>query len=424
VLEIDLLVSNANEVLTLAGGAGARRGAAMRELGIVPSGSVAIDFGRIVAVGPTAELASRYRPRRTLDAAGCTVLPGFVDPHTHPVFAATREDEFELRLAGADYMAIAAAGGGIHASVRKLRALAQEELNALTIARMARFLELGTTTIEAKSGYGLSTADELKSLRAIEAAARALPLDVAPTFLGAHEIPLEYRSDRRGYLRLLVEEMIPAVASEGLARYCDVFCEQGVFTPEESREILRAGQAHGLASRVHADELARSGGSMIAAEVGAVTADHLVMIEQPEIEALAAAGTIAVLLPATIFHLGKARFAPARALIEGGVPVALATDFNPGTSMTRSMPFVISLALIRLGMSAAEAICAATHNAACALGLDRELGRLEPGLKADLVIADVANHRVLPYHLAEPHAAVVIKDGLVVHQRAGSARWR
>lgn len=418
--EIDLLISDANEVLTLAGGPAPRTGAAMGELGIVRGGSVAIRDGRVLEVGPAAALAERYQPRETIDARGKTVLPGFVDPHTHPAWATTREDEFLMRMAGKGYMEIAAAGGGIHASVRKLRELSQEELTRRTIERMAGFLPLGTTTVEAKSGYGLTTADELKSLRAIAAAARELPIDVVPTFLGAHEIPHEFREQAGGrerFVKLVTDEMIPAVVEEGLALFNDVFCEEGVFTPEETRTVLEAGKAAGLRAKVHADELAASGGSRVAAEVGAISADHLVMTDRESARAMAAAGTVAVLLPATTFHLGKTRFAPARMFVEEGVAVALATDFNPGTAMTRSMQLVLSLAVIRLKLTCAEAICAATHNAACAIGLAEELGRLEPGLKADLVVHGVSNHEVLPYHLGESHAELVVKDGLVAWRK-------
>lgn len=415
--EIDLMIEGAAEVATLAGDAGPRAGAAMSDLGLVRDGAVAIDAGKVVEVGPTPVLRERFRARRTLDARRGTVLPGFVDSHAHPVFAATREDEFAMRLAGRGYMEIAAAGGGIHASVRKLRELPEDELLARTLERLAGFLPLGTTTLECKSGYGLSTADEVKSLRVIARAARETPLDLVPTFLGAHEIPVDRRDDRRSYVREVVEEQLPAVVGEGLALFCDVFCEEGVFTPDESAEILEAGKALGLVPKVHADELATSGGSEVAARVGAISADHLVMVGPEQVEALRAGGVIATLLPGTTFHLGKTRFAPARLLIDAGVPVALATDFNPGTSMTRSMGMILSLAMVRLKMTAAEAICAATHNGACAVGLAGELGRLEAGMKADVVVHAVSSHEVLPYHFGESHVAAVVKDGLVVWER-------
>ncbi len=420
--DVELLITNAREGVTLAvPGADPtlpRTGRAMDALGIVADGAVAVSAGRIAAVGPARELERTCSPRaKRLDARGGIVLPGFVDSHTHPVFAATREGEFYRRMAGVPYMEIAREGGGINASARALRAMSEDELERVTRRRLDGFIPLGTTTVEAKSGYGLSLESELASLRVLARIAKDHPLDIVPTFLGAHDIPTEHKADRRAYIDCVVHEMIPRVVEEGLALFCDVFCETGVFTPDESEEILRAGQRHGLASRIHADELARSGGARVAARVGAISADHLVMVEAEEIEALRAAGVIATLLPGTAFHLDKARKAPARALIEAGVAVALATDFNPGTSMTRSMGMVLSLAVIQLKMSAAEAITAATHNAACALGLAAELGRIERGLKADLVIHDVPSHAVLPYHFGESHVATVVKDGQIVWRR-------
>lgn len=416
--DVDLVIHGASELVTLTGPDGPRAGAAMSELGIIRHGAIAVDGGLVLAVGTSEEILPRYRGARTIDAAGRTILPGYVDPHTHPVFAATREDEFGMRLAGMSYMEIAEAGGGIHNSVRRLRQTPEEALYRLTEQRLAGFLPLGTTTVEAKSGYGLTLEDELKSLRIIQRAADALEIELAPTFLGAHEIPVDYRDKREDYVRLVIEEMIPAVAEAGLARFCDVFCETGVFTPEESVLILEAGKAGGLLPKIHADELAASGGSRVAAEVGAVSADHLVKINRQDIEGLAEAGVVAVLLPGTTFHLGKSQFAPARELIAAGVPVAIATDFNPGTSMTRSMGMILTLAVISLRMTTAEAICAATHNAAAALGMADRVGSLQPGKQADLVIHDVSGHLVLPYHYGENHVHTVVKAGRVVVEPA------
>jgi imidazolonepropionase len=408
----DLLVVHASELCTLAGGP--RTGSALGRIGIVEDGAVAVTGERIAAVGASAELLERFRPSRVVDAGGRLVTPGFVDAHTHPVFAATRENEFEMRVQGRTYQEIAAAGGGIRSSVRAVRAASEDELAASTRRRFDRILSLGTTTVEAKSGYGLSLADETKSLRAIRRAADGHPLRVVPTFLGAHEFPDEYRDRREAYVRLLCDEMIPAVARERLAVYADVFCEKGVFEVPESRRVLEAAKSHGLRIRLHADEFADSGAAALAADLGADSADHLMAISDRGIDALAAAGTAAVLLPGTSFFLALSRFAPARRLVDAGLVVAVGTDFNPGSNMTCSMPMILTLACLYLKLTPAEALAAATINAARSLRLESEVGSLEAGKRADLVIFDAPNHRFLPYHYGVDLVRTVIAGGRIV----------
>jgi len=410
---IDLLVRGASELLTLDhDGDGPAVGAGMRDLGIVPDGAVAIRDARVVETGDTAGLAARYAPERTLDAAGRVVMPGFVDPHTHLVFPATRENEFEMRCLGKSYEEIAAAGGGIRNSARRMRETGTAELlSAARILRRSALLH-GTTTVEVKSGYGLQTEAEIRTLEV----ARELDDrgDVVPTFLGAHEVPDEYRDRHEEYVRLVIEEMIPRVAGAGLARFCDVFCEKGVFSIEESRRILLAAGEAGLGLKLHADELHTTGGAELAAELGAVSADHLIRISDEGIAALAASGVVATLLPGTSYFLGMKAFAPGRRMIDAGVAVALATDCNPGSSMTENMQFVITTACLAYGMTPAEAITAATRNAACAVGLGDEVGSLAPGLRSDLLVLDVPRYRLLAYHHGINHVATVVHHGEVV----------
>jgi imidazolonepropionase len=419
--QVDLIVKNADQLLTLQSAkTGPRKGPEMQKLGLLSDGAVAVLGGRIAAVGPTPQVEDHY-PRRPetviVDARGKVVLPGFVDPHTHPVFAGTREEEFELRIKGASYQEIAASGGGIRSSVRSLRETSKDQLVDLARPRLDRLLSLGTTTIEAKSGYGLSLEDELKSLEVIADLNRDHPLDLIPTFLGAHEVPDEFREDRGAYLRLLIEEMIPQVARRELAEFCDIFCEEDVFDVAESREILEAARQAGLKLKLHADELAASGGSVLAGELRAVSADHLVHIDDAGIEAMADGGVVPVLLPGTTFHLGGSKYAPARRMIAAGLPVALATDLNPGSCMTESMPMIITLACLQMKMTAAEAIIAATVNAAHAVDRGDELGVLEAGRRADLVVWNMSNYKVLPYHFGVNLVDTVIKDGRIVYHR-------
>ncbi len=347
-----------------------------------------------------------------LDAARGTVVPGFVDPHTHVVYAGDRRDELRRRLAGATYAEIAASGGGIVGTVRATREASEDALVESARRRLGEMLRCGTTTAEAKSGYGLETAAELKMLRAIGRLAADQPIDLVPTFLGAHEIPVEYRERRQAYLELLVGEMIAAVAAGRLAEWCDVFCETGVYTPEESRLILEAGAKAGLRPRIHADELAASGGSIVAAEVGARSADHLLFVTPGSADRMAASGVVATLLPAAAFYLKIGRFAPARMLVEHGVAVALATDLNPGGGFTPSMPFVMTLACFAMGMTLEEALIGATLNAAYAIDRDAVAGSLEPGKLMDAVVVD--GDVVDLIRVGAPAIRHVVKRGRVV----------
>jgi imidazolonepropionase len=413
-----LLVEHAAELTTLAGPPGARRGRAQGEVGAVADGAVAVSAdGRILAAGPTEAVRAALRlgpGARVIDASGRAVLPGFVDAHTHAVFAGDRVDEFELRLRGADYLEILAAGGGILSTVRATRAASAEALAARTAGFLESMLLLGATTVEIKSGYGLSTAEELKQLGVVRALRGRVPHTLVATLLAAHALPPEHRDAPDGYVRLVCEETIPAAAAAGLAGFCDVFCERGVFSVEQSRRVLRAGLAHGLRPKLHAEQKSRSGGAGLAAELGAASADHLEYAEEEDLVGLAAAGTVAVLLPGAALMLREERVAPARRMVELGVPVALATDFNPGTCPIRSVPVVIGLACLRLGLSPAEALVAATINAACAIGLGDEVGSLEPGKRADLLVLDAPSYRHIPYQLATNLVRTVVKDGRVV----------
>ncbi len=416
------LITHAAQLVTPPGGQ-PRVGDEMNQLLQIEDGALLARDGQITAVGATDEvlrLADRLPAVEdeveAIDASGAVVLPGFVDAHTHPVFAGTREDEYEMRARGASYEEIAAAGGGIRSTVRKTRAASEDELVEAGKRYTRWFLTHGTTTIEAKSGYGLSVADELKLLRAIRRLDESTPLEYVPTFLGAHEIPDEYRTRRAEYLDLIINEMLPQVVAEGLAEYCDVFCEPSVVTVDETRRICLAAKKAGLGIRLHADQLTSSGGAQLAAELGAVSADHLEQINQAGIEALrsVAPHCTAILLPASVFNLGKKLYPPARDLIAAGVPVALATDFNPGSSPTPSMQFVLSIACTQMGMTPAEAITAATINAACSLGRGHHLGSLTVGARADAVIFDCATYRQIPYFAGVNHVRAVVKRGRLV----------
>ncbi len=412
---IDLLVTGAAELLTLAGPAGPRTGAALGALGLVRDGAVACDAGRIVAVGATDEVRRAVGPARAeIDARGQVVLPGFVDPHTHLVFAGDRAAEFSRRLAGESYLAILAAGGGILETVRATRAATAAELTTHAAHDLAAMLQHGTTTVETKTGYGLTVADELKLLHVAAELRRTSPADIVLTLLGAHTIPLEYRERRAEYVALVIDEMIPAAAD--VASFCDVFCEQGAFTVAETEQILRAGLAHGLRPKLHADQITAGGGGALAAELGAVSADHLDHTDDAGLAALAAAGVVGVVLPGATFFLGHA--APAvplgRRLADAGVAVALATDYNPGTCPLLSMQLVIGLAAIHEGLTVAEAIVAATINAAHAVARGADLGSLEVGKQADLVILDAPSHLHLAYRFGSNLVARVVKRGAVV----------
>ncbi|HTD62509.1 MAG TPA: imidazolonepropionase [Gemmatimonadaceae bacterium] len=393
----DVLFVDAAQVVTCAGPARARRGTEMNDLGVLTGAAVVVRDGRIAAVGPQAELERQFSEAERIDCNRGVLLPGWVDSHTHAIFGRPRADEQELRAAGASYMEIAARGGGIHASVRDLRSRSEDELFSLALGRLRRLAAYGTTTIEVKSGYGLTVEDELKGLRVIARLAVVLPVRLVPTWLGAHEIPLEYRSTRNKYVDLLVHEMLPRVVGDRLARFADVFCEPGVFTVAESRTILTAAKHAGLGLKLHADELEPSGGAELAAQIGATSADHLAAISDAGVAALAASNTVATLLPGTMLFLGRRSQAPARALIEAGVAVALATDFNPGTSPTPNLPLILTLAVSQLRLTVAEAIIAGTVNGAAALGLADTIGQIAPGFSADLALYEIDDVRELPY---------------------------
>ena len=393
-----LAVINCSQLVTLAGPARPRVGAELRQLSIVENGALFIRGSRIEMAAAQSEVESLINADcEVVDAAGRIVLPGFIDAHAHPVFAGTRADEFEERARGATYQEIAARGGGIKSTVRATRAATQNELVAAGKRYAEWFIRCGTTTVEAKSGYGLTLDDELKILRAIKQLDQELPLRYVPTFLGAHDIPLEYRERRSDYIRLIIEEMLPQVASEELAEYCDVFCEEKVFSLAESRQILSAARKLGLGLRMHADQLSLYGGAQLAAELHAVTADHLEHTDADGIAALKRAGVQPVLLPGSVYALGSHRYPAARAMIEAGLAVVLATDFNPGSSPTPSLVMVLSLAATQMKMLPAEAITAATINAAYSLNRGEKLGSLEAGKSADFVIYDCADYRELAY---------------------------
>jgi imidazolonepropionase len=410
----DLVLHSRGPWLTLDTGAPIpRRGPDLNSLGERSGLGLAVVDGLIADLGPADEILGVWEGPR-LDLGDHLVMPGFVDPHSHPVFHGTRELEFELRNQGRSYVEIAEAGGGIRNSVRRLRDADEDTLAASLRARCDRFLALGTTTLEAKSGYGLSTEDELKSLRAMRRIDAEHPLDIIPTFMGAHEIPDEYREDREAYLRLVIDEMIPAVAEAGLARYCDVFCEDHVFSVAESRRILEAGRAAGLGLRIHADEIESIGGAELAAELACDSADHLVAASDQGIRDLAASEVVATLLPGTSFYLNLEKKARGRAMVEAGCAVALATDYNPGSCHTQSMPMILTLACLHYGFSAAEAISAATVNSAFSLGLGERRGRLAVGLDADIIALEAPNAAYLPYHFGDNLVRTVIKAGRVV----------
>jgi len=394
----------------------------MEELGIIEDGAVAISGDKIVGVGKTEDVLGEIKitgETKVVDAKEKVVLPGFVDCHTHPVFAGTREDEFEMRIKGKTYQEIAAAGGGIKSSVKNLRSKSKEELIQLALPRLDRMLSHGTTTIEAKSGYGLSLEDEIKMLEVIKELSKIHPIDLIPTFLGAHEIPQEYKNNRKEYIKLITEKMIPEVSKRKLAVFCDIFCEKGVFDIEESREILKAAKDHGFGLKLHADQLSALGGSKLAAELGAISADHLEFIDDDGIKMMKESGVIGVLLPGACFGLGITEYPPARKMIERGLPVALATDFNPGSSMTESMPMILSLACLMMRMTPAETIVASTINSAFAVDKGNDIGSIEMGKKADLVIWNVQNYKEIPYHFGVNLVDQVIKNGKMIPSPLG-----
>jgi imidazolonepropionase len=414
----EIAVLNCSQMVTLAGPTRARRGAEMRDLATIEDGAMLVRDDSIAALGPRAEIERLCgTDTEIVDAGGRIVLPSFVDAHTHPVFAGTRADEFEERAQGATYAEIAARGGGIRATVYRTRNALEDELleNARRYADW--FLRGGTTTIEAKSGYGLSLKTETTILRVIQRLGKEGPLRVVPTLLGAHEVPDEFRGRAGDYIDVVIREMLPRVRAARLAEYCDVFCEPNVFPVEQARRVLLAAKEQGLGLRVHADQFTEDYGSLLAAEVGAATADHLERTSERALEALRAANVQPVLLPGSVYNLGSTHYPAARRMIDMGLAVVLATDFNPGSSPTTSMPLMLSLACTQMKMTPAEAIVAATINAACSLGRGHEIGTLECGKLADFVIHDCEDYRELPYFFGRETAWKVFVGGAAVFTR-------
>ena len=413
-----ILIHNANEVLTLQSTVqGPRRREQMSELGLRENVSILIEGNRIMMVAQLEEIKAQF-PRlvdsaEVIDARGKIVMPGLVDCHTHLVHGGTREHELNMRLAGKSYMEIMNAGGGIHYTTTKTREASFDELYEKTYQHLNDFLRHGITTVEAKSGYGMNWETELKQLEVVKKLQQEHAVDVVSTFMGAHAVPKEYKGNEDAFVKLLVEEMIPKVAELGLAEFNDVFCEKGVFTPAQSRLILEAGKAYGLTPKIHADEIEPYEGAELAAEMGAISAEHLLVASDEGIEAMAKAGTIAVLLPGTAFFL-HAPYARGRLMVDRGVPVAISTDFNPGSSPTISLPFIQNLACMNMGMTMEEVLCATTINAAHAINRGDVVGSLEPGKQADILILDVPNYKQLQYFYGMNHTDTVIKAGQVV----------
>ncbi len=405
-------ILHATQLLTLAGPARPRVGGELNELGVIEDGALLVRDGVIAAVGRSEEIA-RELPNdiEIIDARGRVVLPGFVDAHAHPVFGGNRVDEFEMRARGASYEEIAASGGGIRSTVQKTRAASEEELLAQAQKYAAWFLRGGTTTVEAKSGYGLALEAELKMLRVIRKLNETTPIEFVPTFLGAHALPVEFKDRPNEYVDFIVGEMLPEVVRQNLAESCDIFFEQGYFDAAAARRVLGAAKAAGLRLRMHADQLTNSGGAVLAAELGAVTADHLEQTENDGIAAMNAAGVQPVLLPASVYALGKTRYPKARAMIDAGLALVLATDFNPGSSPTPSIPMILSLAATQMKMTPAEGVTATTINAAYSLGRGDQIGSLEVGKRADFALYDCADYREIAYWFGQSQAGAVFVRG-------------
>jgi len=414
-----LLIRRAVQLLTLRGPDGARRGAALSDIGIVPDGAVLITDGLIEAAGAAEDverLAASADNVVELDAGGRVVMPGFVDSHTHLVFRQPRLLDYEMRIRGADYHQIAEAGGGILSSVQAVRKAAPEELEAQARRAIHNFARHGTTTVEAKSGYGLDETAEMKTL-VVLAAIDGQPLEIVSTYLGAHVIPPEHAKDPDGYIDWMVREMMPRIRRQKLAAFADVYCDQGAFTIEQARRYLSAAREIGFQLKIHAEQFSHTGAARLAVELEAASADHLEQADHDDAAALGQSSTVATLLPGSVFHLGLDRYAPARLLIEHGAAVALATDFNPGTSPTCSMPMVLSLACTRMRMSPAEAISAATINGAHALGRGHEAGSLDPGKQGDVILLNATDYREIPYYFGVNLVATTVKRGAVIYQQ-------
>jgi len=414
-IDVDLIIKNAQELLTLSPSFKDES-----ELGMIQNGAVAVKKGRIFWVGKTEEISGKLslsRDGREIDGTGKVVMPGLIDAHTHLIFDGSRENEFEQRIQGLSYQDIAGRGGGILSTVEATRHASFDELLFLGEKRLDRMLSKGVTTVEAKSGYGLSLQDEMKILKVMKALQESHPIDIVPTFLGAHTVPKEFREERARYVDLLTEEMIPQVAQERLAEFCDVFCEEKAFTLEESRKILETGKRYGLKPKIHADQLSSGGGAELAAEVDAYSADHLEYASPEGIKKMAAKGVTAVLLPGASFFLSMKKYPPARDMIEQGMAVALATDLNPGSSMTESLPLMMTMGCTMYKLLPKEVIQATTIHAARSMGREKEIGSLEIGKQADLLLLDIPNYRYLPYHFGVDHVETMIKKGKIIYQR-------
>lgn len=414
-----LFFHDARQLLTLAGPPVPRRGADMQELGILPDGALLTDGTKIARVGRTRELRSEahHRKAEEINCRGRVVMPGFVDSHTHLVFAGNRVEEYEKRIGGKTYEEIAHEGGGIRVTSRAVRRATLQDLMAQASRFLKQFAACGTTTVEAKSGYGLDVQNEIKILSVVKQLRKLSPLDVVPTLLAGHALPSEYEGRRKAYIQLVTERLIPIVARRRLAEFIDCFCDRGAFTLEGSRTLLRAGARAGLIPRLHAEQLSRTGSCRLAIKLGAASVDHLDCISRPDIRALARSSLVATLLPGSNFHLGLGQYAPGRELIDAGAAVALATDFNPGTSPTLNMQFVISLACSAMRLTPAEGISAATINPAFALRRDNRIGSLEPGKQADLAVMDVDDYREIPYYFGWNHCVMTVKRGRIIYSR-------
>ena len=427
--EIDLLVHSAAQLCPVPSGSGPQRGDALGNLGLIEDGAVAIHEGKIVETGGTATLRGKYKAAQEIDASGCCVLPGLVDPHTHIPWHGDRASEFEQRVGGASYMEIMAAGGGIMSTVRQTRGAKLDQLVGDNLPRLGRMLRHGTTSADAKTGYGLNVSDELKQLAAIERLNREQPVELSLTFLPAHAIPTEFKGRTDDYVDLVVQEALPAAAEWAQARnlslFCDVFCEAGVFDVAQTRRIFRKALDLGFRLKIHADEFEGLGGTALAVEMGAVSADHLVQTPEADIQALGDSDTVAVGLPGTPFGLAHQEYTPARSILAAGGALALATDCNPGTCWCESMQLVIALACRYMGLTPAQAIAAATINAACAIGRGADIGNLDPGKQADVILLNVPDYRQLGYRFGTNLVQTVIKQGRVVvenEERASKAR--
>lgn len=414
--EVDKIVINANQLITVAGGNRPRVGKEMSNLGIIEKGALAVKDGLIVAVDTTDNILEHFKADEIIDAKNRVVMPGFVDPHTHPIFVHTRENEFEMRIEGKSYVDISLAGGGIRSTIETTKDAPQALLFNLAQQRIRKMISCGTTTIEAKSGYGLTTESELRQLKVINMLQESEKIDIVPTFMGAHEFPAEYKDNHQGYIDILTKEMIPAVAESGLAEYCDIFTEEHVYSIAQSREILNCAKKHGMKLKMHADEIKAIGGAELAAELGCVSADHLGAASEEGMKAMADKGVIATLLPATIFSLGMSSYANARKMIEFNTPVALASDYNPGSCNCDNMQFVITLACLQMKMTPAEAIVASTINAAHAIGMASKVGSLVVGKYADFLITDMPSYQYLPYHFGSNNVKEVYKKGELIYK--------